>query len=318
MNQSNYQSPDNSAKFAFFYMLSLVALVFLTLASGMVVFQIINKTIIDVLGAEGFSGSQLKFAISAMIVAAPVYYVTTYQIHKNLYAGNLHKDSGIRRWLTYVILFIASVVMLGWFMVVVNSFLDGELTTKFVLKAVTAIVLAAVVFTFYFYDIRREEVAGRHSRVVKAYFISSLVLVLAVFASALFFVESPQETRDRKLDNQVLGSFSVIDNAINNYYQDTGQLPPDLAELRSQEASVIRDNLKHPVSGQAYEYKITGDKSYELCAEFRTSNLDENEFRRYEYYRDRWPHDKGYQCLAQTVKQDKNPSTKAPVPAPVD
>ena len=39
----------HQAKFAFYYMLSLVALVFLAISSGMIVFQIINKSIIDVI-----------------------------------------------------------------------------------------------------------------------------------------------------------------------------------------------------------------------------------------------------------------------------
>ncbi len=35
-------SNHNSAKYAFFYMLSLVALVFVALSTGMIIFQIIN------------------------------------------------------------------------------------------------------------------------------------------------------------------------------------------------------------------------------------------------------------------------------------
>ena len=105
-----------NAKFAFFYMLSLVALVFTSLAAAMVVFQIINKKVIDLitLAPGGFNQDALKFAISAIIIAAPIYFVMMWLINKNLLAGKMDKESGIRKWLTYFILLISAVVMIGW------------------------------------------------------------------------------------------------------------------------------------------------------------------------------------------------------------
>ena len=141
---------NNSAKFAFFYMLSLVALIFMSLSSGMIIFQIINKNIADVFMSGyrykgNFSSDQLKFAISALLISAPIFYFSIKQIYKNLFSGALDKNSAIRKWLTYFILFISSVVMIGWLIAIVNSFLDGELTSKFILKALTAIFIAEVV-----------------------------------------------------------------------------------------------------------------------------------------------------------------------------
>ena len=162
MEQQMIGEKNNAAKYAFFYMLSLVALIFMALSAGIIVFQIINKNIVDAL--ENFRGSYnsgaLKFAISAIIIAAPIYYLTAFQINKNLFSGKLSKDSGIRKWLTYFILLVSTIVMLGFLVAVVYNFLDGELTTKFILKALTAIIIAAAIFTYYFYDIRRENVAG--------------------------------------------------------------------------------------------------------------------------------------------------------------
>jgi hypothetical protein len=97
---------SNAAKFAFFYMLSLVALIFMALSTGMIIFQIINKNIPDILNIyQGtFSSETLKFAISALIISAPIFYVCMRQIFANLKSGDLEKDSGIRKWLTYFIL----------------------------------------------------------------------------------------------------------------------------------------------------------------------------------------------------------------------
>ena len=79
----------NSAKFAFFYMLSLVALIFTAWGGGMVIFQIINKHVVDVI--EQFRGryisDALRLGISSLIISAPIFYYTTKRIHKFLFSG---------------------------------------------------------------------------------------------------------------------------------------------------------------------------------------------------------------------------------------
>lgn len=227
---------NNAAKYAFFYMLSLVALVFMSLSTGMIVFQIINKYIVDIINQSRgrFSPDQLKFAISALIISAPIFYFTTRQIFKNLFSGALDKDSQIRKWLTYFILLVSSVVMIGWFIAVVNSFLDGELTLKFILKALTAVGIAAIIFSFYLYDIKRENVMGAKDNVLKIYFYGSLMLVIAVFAGALFIIESPTETRDRKMDDEVLRKLNRLDSSVRSYYVENERLPVDFGELREE------------------------------------------------------------------------------------
>ena len=295
---------NNSAKFAFFYMLSLVALLFMSLSAGMIIFQIINKNIFDVLNPyQGrYSPEALKFAISALIISVPIFYITTKQIYKNLFIGALNKDSGIRKWLTYFIIFVTSVVMTGWLIVVVNNFLDGELTTKIILKAITAIFISASIFTFYLYDIKREEVVGKKDKVIKLYFYCSLVLVIAVFSSSLLIVETPTETRNRKIDDAILNNFSEIKEALDTFYNEDSKLPESLDELKEEYNYLTDEDLEDLVTKERYEYKIIDDKTFELCATFRSSNKN-NEETRNDYYKEEWPHDSGFQCIKQKVSE---------------
>ena len=55
---------NDAAKYAFFYVLSLVALVFMTVSVGIIVFQIINKEIIDLINQYSgrYSDEAMKFA----------------------------------------------------------------------------------------------------------------------------------------------------------------------------------------------------------------------------------------------------------------
>jgi len=294
-------SKNNAPKFAFFYLLSLVALVFTALSVGIIVFQIINKEILDVIEQyQGmYSDGALKFAISTIIISTPIYYLTSRQIYKSLFKGELDEESGVRKWLTYFILLVAIVVMIGWLIGIINGFLDGELTTKFILKALTAIVISGSIFSFYLYDIRRENIKGRKDKVISTYFYASVVVILVVFVTSWFIVESPTETRKRKSDQNIINSFNMIDSGLNNYYQQEEALPQTLDELSDYKYLKLSvDDLVNPITGDTYEYKVISENEYELCTTFQSDSQEYSE----NYYRDEmWPHQAGYQCLGQKI-----------------
>lgn len=313
---------NNAAKFAFFYVLSLVALTFTAVSIGMIIFQIINKKIVDALEiyGSGYSPEALKFAISALVISAPIYFITVWLINKNLLSGALLRESDIRKWLTYFILLVSAVVMIGWFIGVINTFLNGELTLKFALKALTSIAIAATIFSYYFYDIKREEVLGAGNKVVSAYFYAALALAAVVLISSFFIVESPKEARARRHDEMVLNNFSSIDGALNNFYLKEGKLPDTLSELMESEKFVTADIIKDPLSSKEFEYQKLSDKTFSLCADFMTSNREKDDASIYDYYRQEWPHDAGNQCLEKVlsaVNTMEMPAGK-PIPAPAE
>lgn len=287
-------------------MLSLVALIFMSVSTGMIIFQIINKHIADFVDQYGisYSSEQLKFAISALIISAPIYYLTTRQIFKNLFSGELDKNCYERKWLTYFILLIASIVMIGWMIAVINNFLGGEFTLKFILKAITALGISAIIFTFYLYDIKREETTGKKDKTIKLYFYGSLVLIIIAFIASLFTVETPTQARNRKFDEAIISDFNTINTAIENYYQDNQKLPDNINELKEKSNFLVSDDIKDPINNKEYEYKIIDGKTYELCATFRTSNKD-NGKHGLEYYRPEfYLHESGYQCLKNIINKD--------------
>jgi len=298
------ETNKHSAKFAFFYVLSLVTLIFTSLSTGMVVFQIINKYIPDPIGrfGESFSSDLLRFAIAALIVAVPIFFLTSRQIYKNLFKGILAKDSGVRKSLTYLILLVSSFIVMGWFIALINNYLGGELTIKFILKAIASVVISAIAFTFYLYDIRRDKVIGQKDNVIRMYFYGSLIIIIAVFVSALLIVESPKEARDRKLDNTTLEDFNIIFDGLNNYYSENQRMPITLEELKSEVLFVTEENLRDSDTNQAYEYNVIADKKYQLCAVFKTSNIDGQDVSK-KFYRETWPHKIGKQCIDKSIEQ---------------
>lgn len=299
--KNNHMDNKHNAKYAFYYLLSLAALIFMAVSFGMIIFSIIDKTIPDVInGYTGGVDSQLKFAISALFIAAPIFYFISRLIHRGLHKGELEKESGIRRWLTYFIILVSALIILGVFVGVINNFLSGELTGRFIFKALTMLLIAGVSFSFYFYDIKREN-PDRPDKVVRIFCFASLALVLAAFTAAWFFVESPSVARARRLDQALIQNFYSLENAANSYYDRYKKLPADLAELKTDkniylaELALIDPETKTPIS-----YNKVSDKEFEFCATFRTDSIAENAKQGNSYIgleSGSKEHRAGYQCL---------------------
>jgi hypothetical protein len=296
---------NNSAKFAFLYMLSLVSLAFISINVGQIIFQLINKYIVDVLAQNNtaFSSEILTFAIASIVVATPTYYFTNKFIYQSLYKGELDKESGVRKWLTYLIIFIAFLVMIGSLIALLVSYLKGAITNQIILKSLSTLAISGIVFSFYFYDIRREKTEGYKDKVLKIYFFGSLLIILAAFTASLFIVESPKLARNRQIDGRVVGNFYEIDNYLNNYYSTNNKLPLELVSLKT-EFVYLNDSLfTNPVTNEVFKYQVKGDREYELCATFLTDTTADNKNKDSSYYIDsRWPHAIGYQCLIQKIQ----------------
>ena len=67
------------------------------------------------------------------------------------------RASRIRRRLTYIVLFVASCVLIGDLTTLVYYFLGGEVTLRFFLKVLTVASIAGAVFLHYLWDLRAAE-----------------------------------------------------------------------------------------------------------------------------------------------------------------
>lgn len=293
-------SSNNNAKFAFFYLLSLVGLIFVSIGTGQAIFQVIHKLLPDPGIYRGaFNSSSLTFAISALIISLPLYFLTVRYLSRCLREGSLDGNSPIRRWLTYLILFISAVVFIVWLMITISGLFDGELTLKFILKSLTVFVIAGLIFGYYFYDIRRSSFK-KGNKVVLAYLIGGLVISIGSLILAFFFADSPKEARERKQDQAVLNSFMELDNAIVDYYLRYEKMPERLEEVLKTSTHLSSRTLRNPSTDQPFNYEVIDERSYELCAEFNRSNKEDSD----EFglnYADRWPHEEGYYCITQSV-----------------
>lgn len=150
--------PYLSAREAFVYLVLFLGLYLSSWSVGAVVFNVIDRVFPDPLTAYGYvSDSSLRFALSMLIVGFPIFLSLSFATNRWMRQDPDKRSSKIRKWLTYVTLFVAAGVIIGALVSLLYNLLGGELTTRFVLKALTVLAIAGLVFGYYLWDLKQEE-----------------------------------------------------------------------------------------------------------------------------------------------------------------
>ncbi|MFA5185466.1 MAG: hypothetical protein WC551_03185 [Patescibacteria group bacterium] len=101
------------------------------------------------------------------------------------------------------------------------------------------------------------------------------VFVVAVIVTAFVVVGSPSQERARRMDTQRSSDLQQLSWAVNNYYNQMKSLPASIDDLRKS-PDVYVQSVVDPQTGKMYEYRITGERSYEVCATFETEQTGNN------------------------------------------
>lgn len=291
---------NNNAKYAFYYLLSLAALIFTALGVGLASFGVIDRLLPDAAFIGSYvrnASNSFKFAISSLLIAAPLFYFLSSLINRGLKQGDLKLDSAIRRWLTYFILLVTSLTILGIMISIINSFLSGEITARFIFKVLTIFIISGLTFVYYYQDIRREE-AATLTPLGKGLALASLILVVISFIAPWFFIEAPKEVRARRMDEALVNKIRNLEAAVNSYYDRNDVLPADSEALKlDQGFNIPFGEWQDPETGALIEYRLTSTSTFEFCAEFRTNSFEENDNYIGYAMSDNKGHKSGYQCV---------------------
>ena len=153
--------PSATTRDAFMYIVVLGTMVLCAYQFGALLFEIINRVVPDPMDARryGFADGnvQMRWSISTLIVAFPVFVVMLRLVNRAARLDPTKRASRIRRRLTYILLFVASCVLIGDVTTLVYFFLGGEVTLRFFLKVLTVGAIAGAVFLHYLWDLRAAE-----------------------------------------------------------------------------------------------------------------------------------------------------------------
>src|SRR5688572_25729480 len=119
--------------------------------------------------------SGVRWAIARLVIALPVFLLSSYAAGRGLRRDPSRAASPVRRWLTYIAMFIAVAVIIGDLVALVAYVVSGETTIRFLLKVLVVAVVAGAILCYYLWDLRGEREAAR-SRLIAPAFLAAFAL----------------------------------------------------------------------------------------------------------------------------------------------
>ena len=130
------------------------------------------------------------------------------------------------------------------------------------------------------------------------------VLVIVFIGYGIVLTGTPGQQRALQFDQRRVSDLQQISYSINSYWQDKGKFPVSFDDLKNQQYSYIQ-SVTDPKTQVTYEYRVLGDKTYELCAVFET---DSGEYRQRAkiptpFSEEVWNHGIGRTCFEKEVQE---------------
>lgn len=306
--------PRSTAKDVFVHLFSIVTLYVSVFTFIALCFAYVDVSFPDALDFY-YAGSldQIRGSMASVIIMWPAFIGISWLMHRDAKADGERREVGIRKWLLYLTLFVTAITIVVDLITLVNYFLNGEITTRFILKVLLVLATAVAVFAYYLWDLRTEDIGK--SKIPKKAAIASSIVVLASVILGFVLVGSPAQQRKVRFDDQRVSDLSSIQYEITNYYQSKkGNLPDSLNDLTNSLSgfSVPTD----PSTGASYEYSTGDGLTFTLCATFEAESVGTNTdtsmpYRAYgvNYYGN-WNHGVGRTCFERTIDPDLYPLVK--------
>lgn len=108
--------------------------------------------------SSGLGGGGVRVGVSMAIVAFPIFIFLARLVHKKIRSGEINPGSTLRTGFIYFNLFVISVTTLVTMMVTVGTFLGGDLTPRFFVRAGGVLLIVGLVYLYY-----RNELDSAHS-----------------------------------------------------------------------------------------------------------------------------------------------------------
>lgn len=286
-------------------------------------FSTINYALPDAL-AGYFYANAIVWPISMLIILTPTLYVIEWLINRDISVNMEKMNLWIRRWRIYLTLFLTGATIIGTLITLLNTYLNGEISTRFIYKVLAVLVVTGVIFGYYILE--RMNTRQGLKRVLAWL---GVVVVLAGIISGFVVVGSPAKQRSIRMDNQRVSDLSTIQWQIITYWQQKEVLPSTLADLNDPISSYITPT--DPKTKAQYDYRVISAApmpTFELCANFDLSSEDNKgrgQFGRGGYAssdigiayptgygQEVWNHGPGKVCFERKVDPSRYPPVKRP------
>lgn len=234
-------------------------------------FEYINRAFPDQLaGYADLYGGGVRFAMATLIVLVPTALMLLHLIRKSIEIEPAKAHIWVRKWALVLTIFIAGSAIVISLVTIINTFLGGELTTRFILKA-GVILLVAFGFAHHFMrDLRGYWID--HPKQANLVAIAVSVLTAVVIIAGFVIVGTPKEMRMLRSDSVRVSDLQGLQWQVINYWQQKERLPESLDDLHDPISGFMIPT--DPETGASYQYEKTGDLSFSLCTTFGLPSRD--------------------------------------------
>ncbi len=305
----------SSPRDVFLYLLLMITLYVSVGSLTALLFQYVNVLLPDPLEYGQGALDIIRQSTAALLIVFPVYLFLSAFLGRDIARDASKADLRIRKWLLSLTLFLAALAVIGDLVTVIYSFLSGELSARFTLKAFSVLCIAGAVFSYYIWDIR-EWKRGHLRRAILLWWGAGVAAGFCVIAG-FFIAGSPWHQRNIRFDERRVNDLQMIQGEVLRHWQMKGALPEHLDALRDTISGFLPPS--DPETGAPYEYRATGKLAFELCAVFAVPSRMQGAFRGrpvasypHDPYSQNWEHSEGRTCFARTIDPELYPKEPKP------
>jgi len=296
-----HTNTTNTPKDAFLHLFNILTFYITVIGFITLYIQFINAWYPDSLNYYYTAiASAVSVGSSILAISVPFYLISGWLLAKDLAKDPEKREFRLRKWLIYFTLFIAAITIVISLIIFIYNFFSGELSMRFFLKTLVVLTVAAAVFGYYIWELRRKD---EHSNIPKILAAVLAVIVVASIVAGFFIVGTPTTQRARKFDDKRAGDLQVLQNQIINYWTQKEVLPTDLGQLQDSISGFIVP--QDPLTESEYEYTVSSELSFELCATFKTESQDIPERMKmafpYDSFNQNWSHKAEKTCFSRTI-----------------
>jgi hypothetical protein len=251
-----------------------------------IIFAAIDRKFIDILSATQYvdsTQSDVRFAIASLVVMFPIYVGLSWYVSNDIKKYLFKQDITVRKVMIYCTLFVAVLTLIGTLVSAIYTYLGGEISIRFLLKASSVFIVALGLFGYYYYALKRDYAKMTRIPILITVVTATLVILSVMWSVSI--IGTPTEMRAKKIDSTRLADISRIQQEVFNRVQMSDRLPATLVELDNafQGYQVPVD----PLTKESYTYKVvqqpvvkmnyttnrkelTTPAIFQLCATFDT------------------------------------------------
>lgn len=273
--ETTIQKSKLTPRFFFISLGVVVSLITSVVSFLVLLFESLNKKFPDALnsvyqyGYNSYNYETIRASLATLIIFFPVFLVISY-----IWVRECKEDIGyvnltIRKWMIYLIMFLATLVIIIDLVTLVKYFISGEITLRFIFKALGALLVAFLVDFYYSFKMKNISFNSKQSKKWgMVCFVVSLILFFGLVVWSFFVMGSPAKQRAWRFDERRTSDLQSIQYQVINYWQQKEKLPASLSELSNPISSYSIPVDPEFSKNKVYEYIPKTNLTFELCATF--------------------------------------------------